>query len=200
MYANVMRTLQSHIRVGVYKPGARLPSEKTLAAQFGVARATVQRALREMRRGGWIRSEHGRGHFVIGRPVAELGAAPTPPTVLGWVRPPVMLVEPTEWAAGALWRLFLAHVPLGLLDPLAQLQPARADAEVYEAALLGCGVPAEVAADQAAVLADGIDRVLGALVEALDGPPPPVVPQLRADWADNILGAAILDSLPRTGS
>lgn len=44
--------------------GAELPSERTLARRFGVARMTVRRALEHLERAGRIRRDHGRGTFV----------------------------------------------------------------------------------------------------------------------------------------
>lgn len=193
MYAHIARTLQGHIRAGVYKPGAKLPGEIALAAQFGVARATVQRALRELRRDGWIISQHGRGHFVTGLPEHGRDAVAGAPPVLGWLRPPVMLVEPAEWATGALWRLFVAHLPLGLLDPAAPLGTARDDFEVYVAALRGSGLDDQAASERAAALVVDVDRVLAAVADALGDPSPAampaVVPQLRADWTSNLIVA-----------
>ncbi len=49
---------------GELAPGARLPSERTLVADYGVARNTVQAAMRLLAEGGMVVREHGRGVFV----------------------------------------------------------------------------------------------------------------------------------------
>ncbi len=53
---------------GEYPPGSLLPSEHQFAAEFGIARPTVVRALRVLRQDGWIDTEQGKGSFVRGRP------------------------------------------------------------------------------------------------------------------------------------
>lgn len=47
-------------------PGAAVPSEAVLAAEFGVARNTVRRALAELERDGVITARAGRGRVVSG--------------------------------------------------------------------------------------------------------------------------------------
>ncbi|GGT33097.1 GntR family transcriptional regulator [Nonomuraea spiralis] len=44
--------------------GQRLPSELDLAEQYGIARMTVRRAMKELRERGLIRSVHGKGTYV----------------------------------------------------------------------------------------------------------------------------------------
>ena len=48
---------------GVSQDG-RLPSERTLAEQFGVSRTTVRRAIDELCLQGWLIRRHGRGTFI----------------------------------------------------------------------------------------------------------------------------------------
>jgi len=48
-----------------YAPGARLPSEEALCAEFGVSRITVQQALAHLVKEGRIRREQGRGTFCL---------------------------------------------------------------------------------------------------------------------------------------
>jgi GntR family transcriptional regulator len=40
-YIHVLNTLRQRIEDGTYRPGTALPSENQIAAEFGVARATV---------------------------------------------------------------------------------------------------------------------------------------------------------------
>ncbi|MFC9703440.1 GntR family transcriptional regulator [Streptomyces sp. NPDC056943] len=46
-------------------PGARLPAERDLAEEYGVAYLTVRRAARVLREGGLILTVHGKGTFVV---------------------------------------------------------------------------------------------------------------------------------------
>lgn len=63
-YAQVAAGLRAAIRDGVYGEGERLPSVAELAAEFGVAKMTVQRAVSELREEGLLASWQGRGTFV----------------------------------------------------------------------------------------------------------------------------------------
>ena len=55
---------RSRIQDGTYKPNQRLPSEIALCSRFGVTRATVGRALRELEHAGLIMRRQGSGSFV----------------------------------------------------------------------------------------------------------------------------------------
>ncbi|OQA22870.1 MAG: HTH-type transcriptional repressor DasR [Chloroflexi bacterium ADurb.Bin360] len=56
--------LRECIKSGVFVPGQRLPSERHLAAEYGVSRTTVQRALRWLSDEGSIYSRPGSGYYV----------------------------------------------------------------------------------------------------------------------------------------
>lgn len=60
--------LLARIRNGVFTPDERLPPEMALAAEFGVNRLTVRRALADLARSGHVIAKHGVGTFVR-RPV-----------------------------------------------------------------------------------------------------------------------------------
>jgi|SRR5882757_1975047 len=55
-YEVIVEQVENAIYTGQLVPGARLPSERELMAQFGVSRATVREALRVLEAGGLIRS------------------------------------------------------------------------------------------------------------------------------------------------
>ncbi|MDR7278690.1 GntR family transcriptional regulator [Catenuloplanes atrovinosus] len=74
-YLRVLNTIRERIENDTYPPGTSLPSENTLAKEFGVARPTVLKALGILRQDGWIESQQGKGHFVRGRPSAA-GVSP----------------------------------------------------------------------------------------------------------------------------
>ncbi|MEV4016770.1 winged helix-turn-helix domain-containing protein [Nonomuraea angiospora] len=64
VYMVVADHIAAKIERGDLKPGQRLPSELDLAGQYGVARMTIRRAMKELRDRGLIRSVHGKGTYV----------------------------------------------------------------------------------------------------------------------------------------
>lgn len=66
LYERVRQTLVEQIARGDFGPGDRLPSESQLAADLGVNRLTVRRAIEELARAGMVRSRQGSGTFVTG--------------------------------------------------------------------------------------------------------------------------------------
>ena len=64
-YRQVADDLRGRIQAGgEYAPGARLPSIRQLAKQYGISPQTVQNALRELRQDGLVVSQQGRAFFV----------------------------------------------------------------------------------------------------------------------------------------
>ncbi|MEM6376300.1 MAG: GntR family transcriptional regulator [Pseudomonadota bacterium] len=61
----VVDTLFARVKSGVYETGARLPSERALAAEMRVARNTVREALDVLENHSVIRRRAGSGSFVI---------------------------------------------------------------------------------------------------------------------------------------
>jgi DNA-binding GntR family transcriptional regulator len=64
LYAKVKDHILSHIRSGVWAPGARVPSENELVESFGISRMTANRALRELTADGFLARVPGVGTFV----------------------------------------------------------------------------------------------------------------------------------------
>ncbi|HSW07587.1 histidine utilization repressor [Aquabacterium sp.] len=62
-YAQVKQFLKEALSHGQYPPGALMPSEAELVAQFGVSRMTVNRALRELQTEGLVDRVQGVGTF-----------------------------------------------------------------------------------------------------------------------------------------
>jgi len=69
----VYSTLQQRIARGDLLPGAKLPSHRELAVEFGVAPLTIRQVLGQLEQEGRVSRQHGRGTFV---------REPTRPTVL----------------------------------------------------------------------------------------------------------------------
>jgi DNA-binding transcriptional regulator YhcF (GntR family) len=57
--------LREEIVAGVMEVGAQLPTQFELVDRFGVSRDTVQKALKELQRDGYVRPEQGIGVFVL---------------------------------------------------------------------------------------------------------------------------------------
>jgi GntR family transcriptional regulator len=64
VYMRLARILRERIDAGVYAPGRPLPSEPRLGQEFGVARETVRRAVRELAVEGLVSVRPGVGTFV----------------------------------------------------------------------------------------------------------------------------------------
>lgn len=60
----VMRRMETALLNGSWQAGARLPSERELAAQYGVSRNTVREAIQRLAARGLLQSRHGTGVFV----------------------------------------------------------------------------------------------------------------------------------------
>lgn len=59
--------LEQSVFSGRWPAGARIPSERDLAAQHGVSRQTVREALDELERAGLLTRRHGSGTYVMPR-------------------------------------------------------------------------------------------------------------------------------------
>ena len=66
IYRQAADFIAGEVESGRLKPGDRLPSERDLADQWGVAYLTVRRAMQELRERGLVVSVQGKGTFVTG--------------------------------------------------------------------------------------------------------------------------------------
>ena len=64
VYVRVADWIESRIKSGELRPGSRLPAERDLARDLGVAYDTVRRAAVLLRERGLIITVHGRGTYV----------------------------------------------------------------------------------------------------------------------------------------
>jgi len=64
LYEEISAQLVSHIHSGHFKPGDKLPPERTLAEQLGVSRTAIREALRSLESMGYIESKVGGGTYV----------------------------------------------------------------------------------------------------------------------------------------
>ncbi|MEU0559885.1 GntR family transcriptional regulator [Dactylosporangium sp. NPDC006015] len=63
-YKGITEALRARLASGEFQPGAALPSEAALVAEYGVARNTMRRALDQLAEEGLIVTQPGRGRLV----------------------------------------------------------------------------------------------------------------------------------------
>ncbi|WP_395109761.1 GntR family transcriptional regulator [Actinomadura sp. SCN-SB] len=68
VYVQLADHIAALITSGHLRPGAKLPSERDQAEEYGVAYLTVRRAMQELRERGLIVTVVGRGTYVSRRP------------------------------------------------------------------------------------------------------------------------------------
>lgn len=68
-----MQDIKRQIKSGELAPGSFLPSERELCARHGVSRITVRRAIAELVKEGVLRSEHGRGAWIVQQDPVQAG-------------------------------------------------------------------------------------------------------------------------------
>ncbi len=64
IYHQLYEILKSEIKNGIFKAGAYLPSENSLARSYGVSRLTVRQALSELLEEGFVEKYRGKGTLV----------------------------------------------------------------------------------------------------------------------------------------
>jgi len=67
LYVQVADYVAAQIAAGKLAPGSRLPAERDLAEQWGVAYQTIRRAMAELRSRGLVASVVGKGTFILNR-------------------------------------------------------------------------------------------------------------------------------------
>ncbi|WP_409482773.1 GntR family transcriptional regulator [Arsenicicoccus dermatophilus] len=75
-YQQVAASLRASILTGVFPPGEKMPSQAELSEHYGVARMTVQQALRILKDDGLVTSRQGSGMFVRERMAKPVGLRP----------------------------------------------------------------------------------------------------------------------------
>lgn len=64
-YYQLAQILHERIMSGQLRPGDRIPSESELSQRYGLSRMTVRRSIAALSEKGLLRSEQGRGTFVV---------------------------------------------------------------------------------------------------------------------------------------
>lgn len=70
-YEQIRAYLLAKIESGEFKPHTQIPSERSLAEQFGVSRMTVKHAIKELISNGRIYTRMGKGTFVCDVPITQ---------------------------------------------------------------------------------------------------------------------------------
>ncbi|TDQ46005.1 GntR family transcriptional regulator [Actinorugispora endophytica] len=70
-YEQVADQLRAAIKSGRYKPGEMLPSQPTLAREYGLAQTSIGRAIAILKNEGLVRVEGGRGATVLEVPTVK---------------------------------------------------------------------------------------------------------------------------------
>ncbi|MEW2357887.1 GntR family transcriptional regulator [Spirillospora sp. NPDC029432] len=68
--------IAARIAAGDLSPGSRLPSERELADEYGIAYMTVRLGMQELRERGLILTVHGKGTFVAEPPQDDTSEEP----------------------------------------------------------------------------------------------------------------------------
>ncbi|MEO3771624.1 GntR family transcriptional regulator [Micromonospora sp. B9E7] len=76
-YRVIANELKERIESGVIPPGALLPAESVLTAEFRVSRGTIRQAVAVLREAGLVATEHGRGTYASPRPQGSRVARPS---------------------------------------------------------------------------------------------------------------------------
>ncbi|MFF7839889.1 winged helix-turn-helix domain-containing protein [Streptomyces ossamyceticus] len=76
VYMQVADHIAARIASGDLRPGARLPGERDLGTEYGVAYLTARRAIRELRERGLVVTLPAKGTFVAYPPEPEADPAP----------------------------------------------------------------------------------------------------------------------------
>ncbi|MET7820952.1 GntR family transcriptional regulator [Micromonospora zamorensis] len=67
-YRVIADELRERIESGIIPPGALLPTESALSAEFRASRGTIRQAIAALREDGLATTEHGRGTYVSAYP------------------------------------------------------------------------------------------------------------------------------------
>lgn len=130
----IERRLRGRIAEGAWPVGGRVPSERQLALEFGVARNTLRRALATLAEQGLLAASVGRGTYVCGRLSPEqeqalrAAARPVAPADTAEVR---LLLEP---AAAALAATRAGAADYVAIDTALRDSEQAAGLEAFEAA------------------------------------------------------------------
>jgi GntR family transcriptional regulator, transcriptional repressor for pyruvate dehydrogenase complex len=127
-FEETVERLGTAIRIGLLRPGSRLPAERSLADQLGISRSTLRQALTTLVQTGHLISARGRsgGTFVAERPpLAEESG--TPLGEEGWAALDYRVAVETGATI-----LAVERAEAGDVDKLSDLVRSMAEADRFE--------------------------------------------------------------------
>ncbi len=125
-FREIVRELSRRIREGIYQPDSALPPRLELAREFGVARATLDRAIRELMTCGVLIGKHGAGTYVNGSGIGRNRVA-----LIGGLDPKedgetsfdLTVIPSSELKARSTWKRLFDFDGLLWMRPEAELWP-----------------------------------------------------------------------------
>ena len=126
---DVFIALRERIDAGEFAVGERLPAERTLSNQFGVARGTLREGLRELESAGYVERRQGSGTYVVFR------KNPDSTELISTLRP-LEMVEARIAVEPHICRLAVLHATEDDLERLSAMLTSMEQLE-YEPAAFG---------------------------------------------------------------
>ena len=83
-FEETLDRLGTAIKLGLLAPGTRLPPERDLCEQFGIARSTLRQALTALVQSGHLHAVRGRGGGTFVADAPPVVEPPTPEMLAGW--------------------------------------------------------------------------------------------------------------------
>jgi GntR family transcriptional repressor for pyruvate dehydrogenase complex len=83
-FEETLERLGTAIKLGLLAPGTRLPAERELCEQLGIARSTLRQALTALVQSGHLHAVRGRGGGTFVASSLPAGPPPGPDTLLSW--------------------------------------------------------------------------------------------------------------------
>jgi DNA-binding FadR family transcriptional regulator len=83
-FEETLERLGTAIKLGLLPPGTRLPAERELCEQLGIARSTLRQALTALGQSGHLHAVRGRGGGTFVAEALPPAAPPSPEELAGW--------------------------------------------------------------------------------------------------------------------
>src|ERR1700726_2987820 len=83
-FEETVERLGTAIKLGLLPPGTRLPAERELCAQLGIARSTLRQALGALAQSGPLRAARGRGGGTFVADPQPPAGPPSPELLAAW--------------------------------------------------------------------------------------------------------------------
>ena len=129
LYRQLAEGLRRAVRAGTLRPGQRLPSTRTLAADVGVARGTVVAAFEQLAAEGYLTTTRGAGTYVADAVPEDFFRS------AGDAAPPSS--PPVPRLAERARRVSAAAAPYDVPGPVRPLRPCLGPVDLFPAALWG---------------------------------------------------------------